>query len=55
MDGDVRTLHESMYQAGHAASHVITPDEPMWLAGYAVRTAAGEREDLRPVREGAGA
>jgi hypothetical protein len=36
-----------MYRAG-TASTIITPDEPMWLAGYAVRTrpATGKLSDL---------
>src|SRR5687768_597197 len=39
--------HLAMYKAG-AASTVITPNEPMWLAGYAVRTrpASGTLSDL---------
>src|SRR5438046_4205201 len=36
-----------MYSAG-AASECITPDEPLWLAGYAARTepAKGKISDL---------
>ena len=37
----------NMYRAG-TASTIITPNEPMWLAGYAVRTrpASGKLSDL---------
>ncbi len=35
---------ESMWQAGFAAV-VITPDKPMWMSGYAARTAPAEGKD----------
>jgi hypothetical protein len=36
LDGDVSNASESTWKAG-AAKAVITPTEPMWLAGWAVR------------------
>src|SRR5205823_8996957 len=46
MDGDVSNITEG-FRAG-TASQMITPDEPLWLAGYAARTepAKGKISDL---------
>src|SRR5438034_9144448 len=46
MDGDVSNA-SATFQAG-TASQLITPDEPLWLAGYAARTqpAKGKISDL---------